>query len=235
MIIWENVLAICSDMDSPRTRRSLLFGGYIQPGQLDKDRISLSSPEAIPGTASQRIKVLYRYGEGGNPSDLRIIPKNREKSLLVCAGVRNDSIPGPNGKKIELKRKVMRISLDLGEEGDVEFLTLLHDIKATVESMDSVQGHEIRLPTSNLVDNRGMLYARLIESNDGTMFTKAFDVERKDLDVGELGPCTIRPSMVITLIKTGPKINMRLSVSQVCIYGKVQSFPIELEEEFEHV
>jgi hypothetical protein len=185
---------------------------HVPSDKFDKEKLSL---ETTKDNSIKRTRLKYTYKDG-TKKDLVLTTK--EECFIRCLGAKADHYNNiPTGKHS------CTFLLDAKEKADLDFFEKLQEIKEFVEKES---GREVKLPVSISVQEDAneicYLYVKLIESNDGRMFSKIRndeETENKETNPSTIIPCISRPGIIFSYSesKNIPHINLKLSLSMLVI------------------
>jgi len=175
--------------------------------QQGKDATDRYDVKAINQEGKLEKLILFPYYE----------PDNREGGIF-STGVAINKKYGPQNKT-DIKRKSMPLLINIEKAEEEAFAQMLELINEVVSKELNAQ---VRSPVSKYKKNgveRMSVWCNIIESNDGNIYTIAYNPKRELLDVGKLKHFIfVRPAITLSILRDDTRgYRMKCSVTEFCV------------------
>lgn len=171
------------------------------------------------------VNVKARY-------DVKCIEDGAPKGLLICPSyAKGDVASGvytmgvtKGSKKYNSNRRCIPLNLDPEKKEERDFLTFLETI---TKALSNMFGRELKNPAKKNTYNGKDLYtiwSNVVESNDGRVYTMAYDAKKNIIPVNELD-CNmlIRPALYMSItVMEDNRVSLRCNVSEFCVIRKIE-------------
>lgn len=198
---------------------------WATPETYNGANVSLGSPVSVFGGYHRRT-VLYRYSPDSEPKPLVITTLRDMDAFLICREIFKESF-GSGDSRVETNKSSASFFLKGDNPQHVSFYDLLAKV---MEQVKTISGHEnVKMPVLDL-EGQSILYARLIESNTGQIYTSAYN-DTNQIDVRTVRDSLTRPAMVFTLVyRDNNQAKLRVQLSQMYVNKSFETFPLALQD-----
>lgn len=215
MSVEELVSAVEQMKVDPGVRNLL----WLRPEDIKFENIDISSPKNMKFGNKIR-NLLYSYPQG--KMDLAITPPLDDPSLLICNSIYPQKLEdGVDGKHI------CRLDLDLQNESHRVLIDCFERLRGLSEGLLQKVPNSlpVSLPIVKSEDGlRAYLFAELIESAAGAIFTQVYD-DNGSVDIKTIKQARVRPMFIFSNTEK-PKIKgstnmgtkLKIKVSQMYVH-----------------
>jgi hypothetical protein len=203
----------------------------INPNTFDPKKLKLD--DEVESGGISRVGLLYKY-KGSEKNFHFTCPKTVD-AYFKCNGVEEETYAKKGGTRTGTGKNVMKLYMDAENPEHEKFHDCLLSICAIVKKkIEKEKGGEVDVRIRGLYDivddaknvTGHALAARLIESNDGVMYTAAYN-DDEQVDVKSVGRCIVRPGLAFSYTIPEDEENYRISVSMTQLYYVARSlFPL---------
>lgn len=178
------------------------------------DPSKVSIVEKRTGTIMRK-KVMYDNGD--LQKELTItVPKNKE-NYLICTKVKKSYY-----NNVETNKHQATFCMNGDNPNHGELYQTLFKLK---ERLDSLLKADTKFPVVEH-DNNAYIFANLIESGDGTIYTKAYTND-KHMNVLECGMTVVRPAFTFSITQFN---NIKINLIQMFVEDKIDEFPLSIRD-----
>lgn len=180
---------------------------WLRPQDIDITKVRLSRPIKLAFSHTLR-KVLYEYPHG--TESFVLAPSLSQEGYITVTSVY------AQGDDKDKKRHICRMVLKDGNQEHQNLLQIMQNLCTIVEQMVYKGSQALELPIKE--DNGStMLYAELIESNEGIIYSKAHD-ERGVVDITTIKQSQVRPCFIFSHTEGAQeRKKLRVQISQMYV------------------
>lgn len=196
---------------------------WVTSESFDESKIFLSEPVATGGPYMRR-SVMYTYDGHTEPKDLCVTTVRDPGGLIFCKSVEKEKF-GQGDKRVETNHTTAMFTLKGDNPHHVKLYKLLGIVLKRVSELSGISVANIKLPIVDF-DDKSLLYTRLIQSNDGKIYSAAYTND-KQIDVRDVSNAMTRPAILFTLTyKDKSQGRLRVQLSQMFVDRIIESFPL---------
>jgi hypothetical protein len=205
---------------------------WVNSDDFSEKKLSLGDEEESGGIS--RVNLMYKYDKSGEQTLYMTLPRDSD-AFMRSNGVEEETYAKKNGQRTGTGKNIMKFYMDVGNEHHERFYDCLSRacgaVKKKIEKHSSAKVDvRIRGLYNILDDDKNVtghaISARLIESNNGIVYTSAYNDE-EHVDVKDIGRCVARPAFIFSYTIPEDKETYRINVSLAQIYYKSESlFPL---------
>lgn len=195
---------------------------WVLPETFEVTRVSIVDGIKVgQGVNATRSKITYAYPTGDK--DLLVTVPLEKEALIVCRGVQK-SVYTQGDMKVETNRYVAPLVLDANNRYHIELYNVFEQIQDVLMKHKHVQ--KVTFPIHDVPGKHSIIYANLIHSHDGRMFSTAYTNE-KQIDILECKKSLVRPALLLSAIrKSHTEYKIQIQVSQMYVAEEIKDFPL---------
>jgi len=189
---------------------------YVSCSRFDANRLSI-----VENDDKSRKILKYNYLNFGM-QDLRLA---LDKDCYLKSG----GLFKEKYQNVETWRHSIALNLDLQLEGHQKMYKTLKSIYKMVTRIENEK--EINFPLSKTDNSSHVLYCRIVEGKDGTIYTSCTDKEKEKIDLKTLGPCFARPMLSFSYPITNLNhYNIKITIAEMVIDSIIEKDNSILDE-----
>lgn len=193
----------------------------------DFDVKKVSLVELPSKDLSSRSKLLYNYNPNSPPKDLVLTVPRIPDAYIECRGVQKNTFT-----KGEVKVETNRYVAPLILKSDNPYHIQLYKIFQTLQ--DKIQREtgatNIIFPFRDVQDKYSIVYANLIHSHDGKMYSSAYTKDEQ-LNIIDVKKSIVRPALLISIIrKSQIEYKIQVQISQMYVHEELKDFPLAVRD-----
>jgi len=193
---------------------------WITSSKFDINKVSFSAPVDI-GNKYTRYNVRYLY-DNDSIRNLTLTTGGKD-ILMTCTGVYPEQ--GQFAKEHSYQSTLVT------EKDTADMYSAIVDIVKKFKS-EIIPNGELKCPVKELDDGTTKLYTKLIQSNDGNVYTVFTDKDNEAIDVKELATSfKCRPCIAINFVlDRGIRASMKLQMTRVYVSDMEEKVEANLSE-----
>lgn len=190
---------------------------WITSDAFDPEKVIIGDPVKTGGEYF-RSNILYMYENSQESRNLCITTLRDPESYMTCNKVEREMFGN-----VETNHTNASFVFNGKNSNHVAFYTFFGKILEKIKQLSGIS--DISLPFADY-DEKSILYARLIESNNRIVYTAAYD-DTKQVDIRELRQVLARPAFIFTLTyKDKTQAKLRVQLAQMYVNKYFNVFPL---------
>lgn len=195
---------------------------WVIPKTFDATKVSIvEGVKVSQGFNATRSKITYAYPTGDK--DLLVTIPLEKEAFIVCRGVQKN-VYTQGDMKVETNRYVAPLVLDANNKYHIELYNVFEQIQHVLMSKTNAQ--KVTFPIHDVPGKHSIIYANLIHSHDGRMFSTAY-TDEKQIEILECKKSLVRPALLFSAIRKSPtEYKIQIQISQMYVAEEIKDFPL---------
>lgn len=200
---------------------------WVRPDNFDPNKVVIAESGSKinnMGFGGSRMKITYKH-VNGEKDFLLTVPLEKE-AFFVCRGVQKNVFT-QGDIKVETNRYVAPLVLDGDNKYHMDIYNVLEKLQMVIKSKTGAKN--IVFPIKDVNGKYSIIYANLIHSHDGRMFSTAY-TDEEQINILDCKKCLVRPALLISAIrKSAHEYKIQIQISQMYIHEQIKDFPLAIK------
>lgn len=195
---------------------------WVLPENFDPNKVSIiENLKVSNGLGGIRSKIMYHHPKG--EKDLLLtVPLNKD-AMLECRGVQKN-VYTKNDMKVETNRYVAPLVLRGDNPHHIKLYEVFQKLQHIIQSKTGAT--TVTFPIKDTDNGYSIIYANLIHSANGYMFSTAYTSEEL-INIHECKKSLVRPALLFSTIrKSESEYKIQIQISQMYIAEEIKDFPL---------
>lgn len=195
---------------------------WVRPDNFDPHKVVIADTGSNAGFGGTRLKITYKHPM--SEKDLLITVPLEKEAFLVCRGVQKNVFT-QGDIKVETNRYVAPLVLEAENPYHKQLYQVFEKLQTIIKSKTGAKN--ITFPIKD-VETYSILYANLIHSHDGRMFSTAY-TDEEQIDILNCKKCLVRPALLVSAVrKSVHEYKIQIQISQMYVHEQIKDFPLAI-------